>query len=111
MSRLEARSKKGATPLHWAIAAKQHEIAELLLDRGASPRAKDDNGMTPLHIAVSRGDGPLIDLLERYADLQQPPLEDQHSPSSSPSAFFSPKRQNDHYEREAEKWASLRIGS
>lgn len=52
------------TPLHAAIAGKRdHALITRLLDRGADVNAVAGSGITPLHLAASRGDVPLIDLL------------------------------------------------
>ena len=52
------------TPLHAAIAGKRdHALITRLLERGADVNAVAGAGITPLHLAASRGDVPLIDML------------------------------------------------
>ena len=52
------------TPLHAAIAGKRdHALITRLLDRGADVNTAAGGGITPLHLAASRGDVPLIDVL------------------------------------------------
>ena len=52
------------TPLHAAIAGKRdHAVITRLLHQGADVNAVAGGGITPLHLAASRGDIPLIDLL------------------------------------------------
>ena len=52
------------TPLHAAIAGKRnHALITRLLERGADVNAVAGAGVMPLHLAASRGDVPLIDLL------------------------------------------------
>ena len=57
------------TPLHIAALWGDVEIVEVLLERGADPNVKDDNGQTPLHIAAQEGHVDVVRvLLERGAD-------------------------------------------
>ena len=47
------RDKTGATPLHYAALAGQHEIARLLIERGADINSTDDEfGATPAGWAI-----------------------------------------------------------
>jgi ankyrin repeat protein len=49
--------KKGLTPLHVAVAAKQYDLIEELLDAGADTNFLEyKKGLTPLDYAVSKGD-------------------------------------------------------
>ncbi len=52
---VNARNRRGSTPLHWAI----HDEAKvrLLLSRGASVNARQVEGRTPLYQAASLGNG------------------------------------------------------
>lgn len=52
--KVNAKGRRGATALHWAIRAKEDrlEIVKKLLSAGADPNIKDDLSKIPLHIAV-----------------------------------------------------------
>ena len=71
---LEARSTNrefapNAAPLHSAVAARQRDVIELLLDAGADVNAVQHQGYTPLLEAAQSGDSELVELLlERGAD-------------------------------------------
>ena len=53
---MNAKNKKGMTPLHFAIYKDNSEIVELLIDKGADVNTKsDDNSDTPLHVSVNNG--------------------------------------------------------
>ena len=51
------------TPLNSAAAGRHADVAELLLDRGADPNARQGSGWTPLHSAAHNGDGETVALL------------------------------------------------
>lgn len=53
----------GNTPLHWATAFGNKEIAKLLVDNGADTNAKDDNAFTPLHYAVNNNNKEMAKIL------------------------------------------------
>ncbi|KAL7296064.1 hypothetical protein TKK_0010618 [Trichogramma kaykai] len=46
---VNAQDRAGNTPLHLAVASKNRELMELLLERGASPNLANREGSTPLH--------------------------------------------------------------
>ena len=51
------------TPLHFTSLGGHINSAQLLIDHGADPAAKETNGMTPLHWASERGHVGLVRLL------------------------------------------------
>jgi ankyrin repeat protein len=61
----------GATPLVWAVAAGYPEVSETLLNGKADPTKGDQNGTTPLHIAVL-DPGRMTELLIKHnSDVNQ----------------------------------------
>ena len=42
---LEKRNESGGTPLHLAVSSRANKVVELLLERGANPEARYDNGI------------------------------------------------------------------
>jgi ankyrin repeat protein len=64
-----AKNELRVTALHSACAARQTEIARLLLEHGADPNAQQQGGYRPLHAAAQHGDVDLARrLLEHGAD-------------------------------------------
>jgi uncharacterized protein len=56
-------------PIHSAAASRQNETVLALLDAGADPNARQENGFVALHAAAQHGDRELAELLlERGAD-------------------------------------------
>ena len=73
----QQRIYSGHTALHWSILHKHVAIAQLLLDWGADINCPDNNGNTPLHLAVEGSDeavellicrGARIDLMNKKGD-------------------------------------------
>ena len=62
-------SNNGHTPLSWAALLGQHEVAELLIDKGASVNFKGIGDSTALHAAAFLGRLEVVKLLiENGAD-------------------------------------------
>lgn len=53
---VNAKSKWGMTPLHWAATQGLNDVATLLIARGADVNAKNKLGSTPLHLACRHED-------------------------------------------------------
>ncbi|HEU4851066.1 MAG TPA: ankyrin repeat domain-containing protein [Telluria sp.] len=58
-----AVNRAGWTPLHYAAASGQAEIAKLLLERRADIDARAPTGATPLMMAAQEGQGEMVRLL------------------------------------------------
>ena len=58
----------GTTPLHAAAHANQAQIAQLLIDHGANPKARDNEGRTPLFHTTFHKAKAVAKLLERFAE-------------------------------------------
>ena len=51
------------TPLHFAAIRGYVEMGNLLLDSGANINDRDDNGQTPLHLAINNGNFDFVSIL------------------------------------------------
>jgi len=60
---IDARTNSGQTPLQFAVSKNHIDVVRLLLEHGASPRAKDSFNRTAMHRAASIGSVPLVKLL------------------------------------------------
>jgi len=56
----------GQTALHIAVRKKNIACASLLLDRGARVNVPDNKGMTALHLAATKNQRDMVELLEKY---------------------------------------------
>ncbi|KAJ3085298.1 Peroxisomal NADH pyrophosphatase nudt12 [Quaeritorhiza haematococci] len=54
---------RGWTPLHFAARFNHREVVKLLLERGADPQLRNDEGRTPGELAVRWGSGDVLGLL------------------------------------------------
>jgi hypothetical protein len=70
---VNTKSKKGVTPLLWAVGEGRNQIAELLIAKGADVNAKDNRGgATPLDYAnaIQKYDSPEVEAtIKETADL------------------------------------------
>jgi len=70
-------------PLHAALAGKtDHPLVEMLLERGANINARGGSGVTPLHLAASRGDATLCDLLIKKGADPRAKMDDGTTPDA-----------------------------
>ena len=53
---VNAMAEMGLTPLHGAVMKDQSRMVELLLGHGADPTITDNDGDTPLHMALNNED-------------------------------------------------------
>lgn len=79
---VRSHNAEANTPLHAALAGRNDpEVIRLLLERRANPGARAALGVTPLHLAASRGNGDAVDaLLARGA--RPASMDDGRTPSA-----------------------------
>ncbi len=49
---IDVKDNRGRSLLHWAVACKQKEVFDFLIEKGIKINAIDNQGKTPLHVAV-----------------------------------------------------------
>lgn len=59
---MEAKESAGCTPLHAAVQGGHQDIARLLIDRGADTWSTEDEGLTPLQLAVKAEQEDMVGL-------------------------------------------------
>ncbi|XP_071217949.1 transient receptor potential cation channel subfamily A member 1a isoform X2 [Salvelinus alpinus] len=74
---LNASDEEGNTPLHWAVQRTQRESCACLLDLGADSNILNLRLMSPLHLAVSLGHNPLVELLLSHSNTDANLMGDQ----------------------------------
>ena len=60
------QNKYGETALHIAVAKRWKKGVKLLLEYGSNTNIADENGKTPLDLAINRHDKQIIKLLEKH---------------------------------------------
>lgn len=64
---LHKTDSDGRSVLHWAVSGKHSALVEALLNQGAEQDLKDEEGWTPLMIAVNVGSAEIVHLLSKAA--------------------------------------------
>lgn len=72
------------TPLHWAIEKGHDNIAELLLESGASPHTVSKFMKTPYSMAKEKGNGFIVNLIENLSTMDIKPQMTSISVARSP---------------------------
>ena len=69
---INARDRRGMTPMHYAVESRRAaETIETLARHGAAIDTLDDEGRSPLHVAMERGNSPAVQaLLMRSSKVQ-----------------------------------------
>jgi ankyrin repeat protein len=61
-----AHNPMAVRPIHSAVAGRNHEVAQLLIQQGADLNVKQHGGWTPLHAAAMHGDENLVELFLKH---------------------------------------------
>jgi len=78
----DAENPARVRPLHSAVAARDHEAAEALLDAGADPDAAQQGGYTPLLAAAHHDDVRMVALLLRHGARRDLAADDGRDPAA-----------------------------
>ncbi|XP_046649363.1 uncharacterized protein LOC124340776 [Daphnia pulicaria] len=72
---IDGRDRDGKTALHFAFSANNAAMARYLLEKGADPTTRDNDGITPFHLAAAfTEDSNILDLLlanEKRIDINE----------------------------------------
>lgn len=60
---IDVKDNRGRSLMHWAVACKQKEVFDFLVQKGININGEDNQKKTPLHVAVQYGNEPFYDLL------------------------------------------------
>lgn len=63
--------RDGWSALHWAARNGHKEVAELLIERGASLEQKDSKGLAAMDWAAGREHWAVLDILGEHADTEE----------------------------------------
>ena len=72
---MNAKSSGGLTPLHYAAGKGRNQVAELLIAKSADVNAKDEEGKTPLDLAITSSAFLIADLLLKHGGKTKKELE------------------------------------
>ncbi|KAL9009038.1 MAG: hypothetical protein Q9173_005897 [Seirophora scorigena] len=86
---VNCKDENGRSPLHDAAFSRNEPIVKLLLEKGAHPRAKADDGTTSLHIinAMAAAQIPLTETLTHLLLPNRPPLEKADNEGMTPLMY------------------------
>lgn len=80
---VNAKMFQGSTALHEAVYTGNTEIVKLLLERGGDVTIRDEEGLTPLDIALRKSADPtMLNVLREYDDRAKKAATTQTSPSA-----------------------------
>ncbi len=65
---IHATDEHRFTPLHWAASGGHVDVMVFLIDRGADANARNDRGLTPIHLAKDSRKDLLVFLVDHGAD-------------------------------------------
>ncbi|NAS13858.1 ankyrin repeat domain-containing protein [Poritiphilus flavus] len=60
---INVRDMRGRSLLHWAVACRQKEVFDFLIDQGIEILSEDNEGKTPLHVAVQFNNDTYFEML------------------------------------------------
>lgn len=72
---VDARDNSDWTPLHWAAYNDKVQIVQVLLNNGADPTIRTNDGRTAEDLAREKGYNSIIELLQSLLDIKEPGTE------------------------------------